>query len=176
MAFTLPPLPYDFSALEPHIDTMTMQIHHGKHHQAYVTNLNAALEGHPSLQNATIEEILSNINDVPESIRQAVINNGGGHHNHTLFWNIMGPNGGGEPTGALARAINDTFGSFAEFKTKIKDAGIKRFGSGWAWLVKDKDGKLHIYSTPNQDSPLMQGHIAWWNTVNWEAVAARFEQ
>ena len=201
MAFTLPPLPYDFSALEPHIDTMTMQIHHGKHHQAYVTNLNAALEGHPSLQNATIEEILSNINDVPESIRQTVINNGGGHHNHTLFWNIMGPNGGGEPTGALARAINDTFGSFAEFKTKIKDAGIKRFGSGWAWLVKDKDGKLHIYSTPNQDSPLMQGHIpilgvdvwehayylkyqnrrpdyidAWWNTVNWEAVAARFEQ
>jgi len=201
MAFTLPPLPYDFSALEPHIDTMTMQIHHGKHHQAYVTNLNAALEGHPSLQNATIEEILSNINDVPESIRQAVINNGGGHHNHTLFWNIMGPNGGGEPTGALARAINDTFGGFAEFKAKIKDAGIKRFGSGWAWLVKDKDGKLHIYSTPNQDSPLMQGHIpllgvdvwehayylkyqnrrpdyidAWWNTVNWEAVAARFEQ
>ncbi|MFQ3632420.1 superoxide dismutase [Roseiflexus sp.] len=201
MAFTLPPLPYDFAALEPHIDTMTMQIHHGKHHQAYVTNLNAALEGHPSLQNAAIEEILTNINDVPESIRQAVINNGGGHHNHTLFWNIMSPNGGGEPHGELAKAINDTFGGFAEFKAKIKDAGVKRFGSGWAWLVKDKDGKLHIYSTANQDSPLMQGHIpilgvdvwehayylkyqnrrpdyidAWWNTVNWDAVAERFGQ
>ncbi len=201
MAFTLPPLPYDFAALEPNIDTMTMQIHHGKHHQAYVTNLNAALEGHPSLQNATIEEILMNIHDVPESIRQAVINNGGGHHNHTLFWNIMGPNGGGEPGGELAKAINDTFGGFAEFKAKIKDAGVRRFGSGWAWLVKDKEGKLHIYSTANQDSPLMQGHIpilgvdvwehayylkyqnrrpdyidAWWNTVNWDAVAERFGQ
>ncbi|ABU59765.1 superoxide dismutase [Roseiflexus castenholzii] len=201
MAFTLPPLPYDFSALEPNIDTMTMQIHHGKHHQAYVTNLNAALEGHSSLQHATIEEILMNINDVPESIRQAVINNGGGHHNHTLFWTIMGPNGGGEPRGELAKAINDAFGSFAEFKAKIKDAGVKRFGSGWAWLVKDKEGKLHIYSTANQDSPLMQGHMpilgvdvwehayylkyqnrrpdyidAWWNTVNWDAVAERFGQ
>jgi Fe-Mn family superoxide dismutase len=201
MAFTLPPLPYDFAALEPNIDTMTMQIHHGKHHQAYVTNLNAALEGHPSLQNATIEEILTNINDVPESIRQAVINNGGGHHNHTLLWNIMGPNGGGEPRGELAKAINDTFGGFAEFKAKIKDAGVRRFGSGWSWLVKDKEGKLHIYSTANQDSPLMQGHIpilgidvwehayylkyqnrrpdyidAWWNTVNWDAVAERFGQ
>lgn len=201
MAFTLPPLPYDFAALEPNIDTMTMQIHHGKHHQAYVTNLNAALEGHPSLQNATIEEILMNIHDVPESIRQAVINNGGGHHNHTLFWSIMGPNGGGEPGGELAKAINDTFGGFAEFKAKIKDAGVRRFGSGWAWLVKDKEGKLHIYSTANQDSPLMQGHIpilgvdvwehayylkyqnrrpdyidAWWNTVNWDAVAERFGQ
>jgi len=199
MAFTLPPLPYDFAALEPHIDTMTMQIHHGKHHNAYVTNLNAALEGHAALQNATIEELLTNINDVPETIRQAVINNGGGHHNHTLFWSIMGPNGGGEPAGALAQAINATFGSFAEFKAKIKDAGVKRFGSGWAWLVMDGAGKLHIYSTANQDSPLMQGHTpilgvdvwehayylkyqnrrpdyldAWWNTVNWEAVAARF--
>ncbi|MFO7169133.1 MAG: superoxide dismutase [Chloroflexota bacterium] len=199
MAFTLPPLPYDAAALEPHIDAQTMQIHHGKHHATYVTNLNAALEGHPNLQNATIEELLTNINDVPESIRQAVINNGGGHHNHTLFWSIMGPGGGGEPSGALAQAINKAFGSFNEFKAKIKDNGLKRFGSGWSWLVMDKDGNLHAYSTANQDSPLMQGHIpllgvdvwehayylkyqnrradyleAWWNTINWNAVAERF--
>ncbi|HWQ11582.1 MAG TPA: superoxide dismutase [Roseiflexaceae bacterium] len=199
MAFTLPPLPYDPAALEPYIDTQTMQIHHGKHHQAYVTNLNAALESHPSLQSATIEELLTNIKDVPESIRQAVINNGGGHYNHTLFWNIMGPGGGGAPSGALAQAIERTFGSFDDFKAKVKDAGVKRFGSGWAWLVMDKDGNLQVYSTANQDSPLMQGHIpllgvdvwehayylkyqnrrpdyidAWWNTVNWSAVAERF--
>jgi Fe-Mn family superoxide dismutase len=199
MAFELPPLPYDHSALEPYIDTQTMQIHHGKHHAAYVTNLNNALANHASLQQATIEEILSNINDVPAEIRQAVINNGGGHANHTLFWNILGPNSGGEPTGALAQAISQTFGSFADFKAQIKDAGIKRFGSGWSWLVADKDGKLSIYSTANQDSPLLQGHTpllgvdvwehayylkyqnrrpdyidAWWNTVNWEAVAQRF--
>ena len=199
MAFTLPPLPYDPSALEPHIDAQTMQIHHGKHHNAYVTNLNAALEGQPSLQSASIEELLTNIRDVPESIRQAVINNGGGHHNHTLFWSIMGPGGGGEPAGALGEAISSTFGSFADFKAKIKDAGVKRFGSGLAWLVADQGGKLQIYSTANQDSPLMQGHTpllgvdvwehayylkyqnrrpdyldAWWNTVNWKAVAERF--
>jgi Fe-Mn family superoxide dismutase len=199
MAFTLPPLPYDASALEPHIDAQTMQIHHGKHHNTYVTNLNAALESQPNLQSATIEELLANINDVPESIRQAVINNGGGHHNHTLFWNIMGPNGGGEPTGALAQAISSSFGSFADFKAKVKDNGAKRFGSGWSWLVMDNNGSLHAYSTANQDSPLMQGHIpllgvdvwehayylkyqnrrpdyleAWWNAVNWNAVAERF--
>ncbi len=199
MAFTLPPLPYDYSALEPHIDTQTMQIHHDKHHATYVNNLNAALEGHASLQSASIEEILRNINDVPESIRQAVINNGGGHANHTLFWEIMGPNGGGEPTGALADAINKIFGDLATLKAKVNDAGAKRFGSGWAWLVSDKDGNLQVISTANQDSPLMQGltpllgvdvweHAyylkyqnlrpkyleAWWNTVNWAEVAKRF--
>jgi len=129
MAFTLPPLPYDYSALEPSIDTQTMQIHHDKHHAAYVNNLNAALEGQPGLQSAGIEEILSNINDVPESIRQAVINNGGGHANHTMFWEIMGPNGGGEPGGALAQAITKAFGDFNSFKQKVNDAGVKRFGS-----------------------------------------------
>jgi Fe-Mn family superoxide dismutase len=199
MAFTLPPLPYDYSALEPHIDTTTMQIHHDKHHAAYVNNLNAALEGNADLQNATIEEILNNINDVPESIRQAVINNGGGHANHTMFWEIMGPNGGGEPRGALAQAINTAFGDFNSLKAKINDAGVKRFGSGWSWLVMGQDGKLQVISTANQDSPYMQGltpilgvdvweHAyylkyqnrrpdylnAWWNTVNWEAVAKRF--
>src|SRR5690242_12319107 len=157
MAFTLPPLPYDYGALEPHIDTQTMQIHHDKHHAAYVNNLNAALEGQANLQNATIEEILSNIKDVPESIRQAVINNGGGHANHTMFWEIMGPKGGGEPSGALAQAINQTFGDFNSFKAKINDAGAKRFGSGWAWLVADQSGNLQVISTANQDSPLMQG-------------------
>jgi Fe-Mn family superoxide dismutase len=199
MAFTVPPLPYDYSALEPHIDTQTMQIHHDKHHAAYVNNLNAALEGNADLQNATIEEILNNIKDVPESIRQAVINNGGGHANHTMFWEIMGPNGGGEPSGALAQAINTAFGDFNSLKAKINDAGVKRFGSGWSWLVTGQDGKLQVISTANQDSPYLQGltpilgvdvweHAyylkyqnrrpdylnAWWNTVNWEAVAKRF--
>jgi len=199
MAFTLPPLPYDYSALEPHIDTQTMQIHHDKHHAAYVNNLNAALESNADLQNATIEEILNNIKDVPESIRQAVINNGGGHANHTMFWEIMGPNGGGEPRGALAQAINTAFGDFNSLKAKINDAGVKRFGSGWSWLVMGQDGKLQVISTANQDSPYLQGltpilgvdvweHAyylkyqnrrpdylnAWWNTVNWDAVAKRF--
>jgi Fe-Mn family superoxide dismutase len=199
MAFTLPPLPYDYSALEPHIDTQTMQIHHDKHHAAYVNNLNAAIEGQSSLQSATIEEILTNIKEVPEAIRQAVINNGGGHANHTLFWEIMGPNGGGEPSGALADAINQTFGDLASLKAKINDAGVKRFGSGWSWLVSDSAGKLQVISTANQDSPLMQGltpilgvdvweHAyylkyqnlrpkyleAWWGTVNWAEVAKRF--
>jgi Fe-Mn family superoxide dismutase len=199
MAFTLPPLPYDYSALEPHIDTQTMQIHHDKHHAAYVNNLNAALEGKSDLQNASIEELLSNINDVPEAIRQAVINNGGGHANHTMFWEIMGPNGGGEPSGALGEAINKAFGSFADFKAKVNDAGVKRFGSGWAWLVMDQGGNLQVISTANQDSPIMQGQTpllgvdvwehayylkyqnlrpkyleAWWNTVNWAEVAKRF--
>ncbi len=199
MAFTLPPLPYDYSALEPHIDTQTMQIHHDKHHAAYVNNLNTAIEGQSALQSATIEEILSNINDVPESIRQAVINNGGGHANHTMFWEIMGPNGGGAPSGALAEAINKAFGDFDSFKAKVNDAGVKRFGSGWAWLVADRGGNLQVISTANQDSPIMQGMTpllgvdvwehayylkyqnlrpkyleAWWNTVNWAAVAKRF--
>jgi len=199
MAFTVPPLPYDYGALEPHIDTQTMQIHHDKHHAAYVNNLNTALEGNADLQNATIEEILNNIKDVPESIRQAVINNGGGHANHTMFWEIMGPNGGGEPSGALAQAINTAFGDFNSLKAKINDAGVKRFGSGWSWLVTGQDGKLQVISTANQDSPYLQGltpilgvdvweHAyylkyqnrrpdylnAWWNTVNWEAVAKRF--
>jgi superoxide dismutase, Fe-Mn family len=199
MAFTLPPLPYDYAALEPHIDTQTMQIHHDKHHNAYVTNLNAALESHPNVASQSIEDILSNIGDVPEAVRQAVINNGGGHANHTLFWEIMGPNGGGEPTGALGEAITKAFGSFADFKAKINDAGVKRFGSGWSWLVLDKGGALQVLSTANQDSPLMQGQTpllgvdvwehayylkyqnlrpkyleAWWNTVNWAEVAKRF--
>ena len=142
MAFTLPPLPYDYAALEPHIDTQTMQIHHDKHHAAYVNNLNAALESHANLASQSIEDILRNIGDVPEAARQAVINNGGGHANHTLFWEIMGPNGGGEPTGALAEAITKAFGSFADLKAKINDAGVKRFGSGWSWLVLDKGGAL----------------------------------
>ncbi|MEO7912767.1 MAG: superoxide dismutase [Roseiflexaceae bacterium] len=199
MAFTLPPLPYDYAALEPHIDTQTMQIHHDKHHAAYINNLNAALESHPNLASQNIEDILRNIGDVPEAARQAVINNGGGHANHTLFWEIMGPNGGGEPTGALGEAITKAFGSFADFKAKINDAGVKRFGSGWSWLVLDKGGALQVLSTANQDSPLMQGQTpllgvdvwehayylkyqnlrpkyleAWWNTVNWAEVAKRF--
>jgi len=199
MAFTVPPLPYDYSALEPYIDTQTMQIHHDKHHAAYVNNLNAALESHANLQSQSIEDILRNINEVPEAVRQAVINNGGGHANHTMFWEIMGPNGGGEPSGALANAINQAFGDFNSLKAKINDAGVKRFGSGWSWLVLDKSGALQVISTANQDSPIMQGHTpllgvdvwehayylkyqnlrpkyleAWWNTVNWEAVAKRF--
>jgi Fe-Mn family superoxide dismutase len=199
MAFTLPPLPYDYGALEPHIDTQTMQIHHDKHHAAYVNNLNAALESHPNLQSQSIEDILRNINEVPEAVRQAVINNGGGHANHTMFWEIMGPNGGGEPSGALANAINQAFGDFNSLKAKINDAGVKRFGSGWAWLVLDKSGALQVISTLNQDSPIMHGQTpllgvdvwehayylkyqnlrpkyleAWWNTVNWAAVAKRF--
>ncbi|HEU4326555.1 MAG TPA: superoxide dismutase [Roseiflexaceae bacterium] len=199
MAFELPPLPYDHSALEPHIDTQTMQIHHGKHHAAYVTNLNNALKDHADLQSHSAEDLIRNLNDLPEAIRAAVRNNGGGHINHTLFWEIMGPNGGGEPTGALAQAINKTFGDFATLKQQINDAGVKRFGSGWSWLVTDKDGKLSVISTANQDSPLMEGltpilgvdvweHAyylkyqnrrpdylsAWWNTVNWEKVAERF--
>ncbi|NOK60348.1 MAG: superoxide dismutase [Chloroflexi bacterium AL-W] len=201
MTFTLSSLPFDFAALEPHIDAQTMQIHHGKHHAAYVNNLNAALEGHANLQNQTIEDILRNINDVPEGIRMAVRNNGGGHANHTLFWSIMGPNGGGEPTGALAQAINSTFGDFNTFKQQMVDAGVKRFGSGWSWLIKDASGKLQVLSSANQDSPYMDGNTpimgidvwehayylkyqnrrpdylsAWWNTVNWHAVAANFEK
>jgi Fe-Mn family superoxide dismutase len=200
MAHTLPPLPYAFNALEPHIDARTMEIHHGKHHQAYVTNLNAALDKHPDLHSKTVEELLSGINSVPEDIRTAVRNNGGGHANHTFFWQIMGPNGGGEPTGALADAINQAFGDFASFKEKFNNAGKGRFGSGWAWLVVDGQGNLQVTDTANQDSPLMNGQTpvlgcdvwehayylkyqnrrpdyleAWWNTINWPEVSRRYE-
>ncbi|GIW24233.1 superoxide dismutase [Meiothermus sp.] len=197
--FKLPELPYPKDALEPHIDALTMEIHHGKHHAAYVNNLNAALEKHPELHSWSIEDLLSKIAQVPEDIRTAVRNNGGGHHNHTLFWDILTPGGAKEPTGKLAEAIQATFGSFEELKNKLTQAGLTRFGSGWAWLVKDKDGKLLVYSTANQDSPLMEGHTpllgidvwehayylkyqnrrpdylaAIWNVINWDKVASRF--
>ncbi len=159
MAHTLPPLPYDFGALEPYIDAQTMQIHHGKHHQAYVNNLNAALDKHPELHNKTLEDLLRGINGIPEDIRTAVRNNGGGHHNHSLFWTIMAPagkGGGGEPSGALADAIKKSFGDFAKFKEQLAGAATTRFGSGWAWLAL-AGGKLELFSTANQDSPLMDG-------------------
>jgi Fe-Mn family superoxide dismutase len=199
MAFTLPPLPYDYTALEPHIDEQTMRIHHDKHHNAYVTNLNAALEGHPDLQAKSIDELISNLDAVPEAIRGPVRNNGGGHHNHTLFWESMAPGGAREPQGALAEAITRTFGGVDKFKEAFNKAGATRFGSGWAWLAKKKDGALEVYSTANQDSPVMEGKIpllgndvwehayylkyqnrrpdylaAWWNVVNWTVVAQRF--
>jgi superoxide dismutase, Fe-Mn family len=199
MAHTLPPLPYDKAALEPHIDATTMEIHHGRHHNAYVTNLNNALAGHADLEAMSIDDLCKNIGSVPEAIRGPVRNNGGGHWNHTFFWNIMAPNAGGAPTGALADAINEAFGSFDAFKEAFGKAGVGRFGSGWAWLVK-KDGKLAITSTPNQDNPLMDGSgtpvlgidvwehayylkyqnkrpdyiAAWWNVVNWTKVAEHF--
>lgn len=202
MAFSLPPLPYPFDALEPYIDKLTMEIHHGKHHQTYVTNLNKALESAPDLANKTIEELLANFCAiVPESIRTAVRNNGGGHVNHSMFWEIMGPNAGGAPIGNLAQAINSTFGSFESFKEKFTAAALGRFGSGWAWLVKNPDGKLDIISTANQDSPLMEAKFpvmgldvwehayylkyqnrradyvaAWWNVVNWKAIEERFNR
>ncbi len=197
--FTLPPLPYDFGALEPHIDAKTMEIHHDKHHAAYVNNLNAALKDHPDWQSKTIEEICTQINSVPDAVKAAVRNNGGGHYNHSVFWQLMKPVGGGEPTGALAQAITADLGGFAAFKEAFSKAGATRFGSGWAWLCV-KDGKLAVSSTPNQDNPLMDGSgtpilgcdvwehayylkyqnrrpdylAAWWNTVNWDEVARRF--
>lgn len=200
MAFELPALSYATDALEPHIDKLTMEIHHGKHHQAYVTNLNKALEGKPEA-NADIEDLVKNISKYPAAVR----NNGGGHYNHSLFWTVLGPNKGGEPTGDLAKAINESFGSFADFKTKIQDAGATRFGSGWAWLSVDADKKLIVSSTPNQDNPLMDvaevkgtpifGIDVWehayylkyqnmrpsylaaiWNVVNWDAVAERYKK
>jgi Fe-Mn family superoxide dismutase len=200
MPFTLPNLPYPHDALEPYIDKLTMEIHHGKHHGAYVDNLNKALQSAPELANASIEELLANeCAKVPESIRTAVRNNGGGHANHSLFWVIMAPQAGGQPSGALAEAIRSTFNSFDNFKEKFSNAAMTRFGSGWAWLVL-AGGKLDIYSTANQDSPLMQGHIpilgldvwehayylkyqnrraeyvaAWWNVVNWPEVQRRFD-
>src|SRR5260370_3646848 len=153
MAFELPPLPYDFSALEPTIDAQTMQLHHGKHHQAYVNNLNAALETHPELQKKSAEELISNLNAVPEQIRAAVRNNGGGHVNHSMFWTIMTPKGGGNPSDAVGDAIQQTFGSFNDFQTKFNQAGTKQFGSGWAWLARGRHANLLILSTPNQDNP-----------------------
>lgn len=199
MAHELPPLPYAANALEPHIDEMTMQIHHDRHHGTYVNNLNTALEGHPDLQSKSIEDLLGSIDSVPDSIRTAVRNNGGGHANHSMFWQIMSPNGGGQPTGALADAISATFGSFDNFKSEFAKAAATRFGSGWAWLVMD-NGKLSIMSTPNQDNPMMEGKkpifgldvwehayylkyqnkrpdyvSAFWNVVNWAEVNQRYE-
>jgi Fe-Mn family superoxide dismutase len=198
MSHTLPPLPYSFDALEPYIDAKTMEIHHDKHHNAYVTNLNKALEGNAALQSLSIEALLAQLNKVPENIRTAVRNNGGGHLNHTMFWKLMKKGGGGEPSGDLASAITSAFGSFADFKTKFGQAGVTRFGSGWAWLLL-RDGKLAIESTANQDTPVMDGgkpilgldvweHAyylkyqnrrpdyieAWWNTVNWAQAADNF--
>ena len=198
MAFQLPDLPYAEDALEPHIDAKTMNIHRTKHHQAYVTNLNNALAG-TEWENKSIEEICRGIDRVPENIRTAVRNNGGGHANHSLFWKIMGPGKGGAPSGALADAINAKWGSFDDFKSKFKQLGVGRFGSGWAWLVAKADGSIDAYSLPNQDSPLMQGDVpllgvdvwehayylnyqnrrpdyldAWWNVVNWDAVAQNY--
>jgi len=200
MAYELPPLPYGYDALEPHIDTQTMQLHHDKHHQTYITNVNNALQSHPDLANMPVEQLIGNLNGVPEDIRTVVRNNGGGHANHTLFWQVMAPNAGGQPTGALAEAINSAFGGFDAFKEQLAKAATTRFGSGWAWLSADKSGKVQIESTANQDSPLMEGRTpllgldvwehsyylkyqnrrpeyitAWWNVVNWPEVARRYE-
>jgi Fe-Mn family superoxide dismutase len=197
MAYTVPPLPYAYDALEPHIDKQTMEIHHDKHHQAYVDKVNAALAGTP-LENAAIEDVLKDLPSVPEEKRGAVRNNGGGHYNHTLFWESMTPGGGGAPDGALAAAIDSAFGSFADFQAKLKEAGVNQFGSGWSWLVHDGSG-LAVVGTPNQDNPISAGKTpllgvdvwehayylkyqnrrpdyldAWWNTVNWGKVAERF--
>ncbi|GAC1652585.1 MAG: superoxide dismutase [Candidatus Dormibacteraceae bacterium] len=199
MPFTLPPLPYDFGALEPHIDALTMEIHHDRHHQAYITNLNAAIEKHPELAAKSIEELLGDLSAIPEDIRPAVRNHGGGHHNHSLLWEIMGPNGGGEPSGPVGDAIKSAFGDFATFKDALTKAATGQFGSGWGWLVKDGSGKLSVIARPNQDSPLMERltpvlgvdvweHAyylkyqnkrpdylgAWFNTINWDAVNKRF--
>jgi len=198
MAFQLPPLPYGFDALEPHIDSATMQIHHGKHHQTYVTKLNEALEKTPELAGKSLDDLMRDISDAPEAVRTAIRNNGGGHWNHSMFWEIMSPDGGGQPKGALASAIDSAFGGFDKFKEQWGAAGVARFGSGWVWLV-NAGGKLSIMSTPNQDNPLMEGvnailgldvweHAyylkyqnkrpdyitAWWNVVNWEKVGAAF--
>jgi Fe-Mn family superoxide dismutase len=199
MAFALPPLPYDFGALEPHIDAQTMEIHHDKHHQAYINNLNGAIEKHPELASKSIEELLKDLSAIPEDIRAVVRNNGGGHYNHSLFWEIMGPNGGGEPTGAVGAAISSTFGDYATFKETLTKTAVGQFGSGWGWLVKDSSGKLSLVGRPNQDTPLSEGltpvlgvdvweHAyylkyqnkrpdyvgAWFNTINWDAVNKRF--
>ena len=197
MAYSLPDLPYDYSALEPHIDAKTMEIHHTKHHQTYVDKLNAAIEGHDKLQYDHVDDLLKNFDSVPEDVKTPVRNHGGGHSNHTLFWTIMGPDGGGDPSGEVASAIDDSFGSFKEFREKFNTAATNHFGSGWAWLVLDA-GKLDVISLPNQDSPLIQGKVpllgldvwehayylkyqnkrpdyieAWWNVVNWDAVNER---
>lgn len=199
MTFTLPALPYDFAALEPHIDAKTMEIHHGKHHNTYVTNLNAAIEKTPELAGKSLDELMSNVNSLPDAVKTAVRNNGGGHWNHSLFWELMSPNGGGAPSGRLADLINSAFGDLESFKKEFAAAAAGRFGSGWAWLIQDGD-KLSIVSTPNQDNPLMEGKhailgidvwehayylnyqnrrpdyvSAWWNVVNWDFAASRLK-
>jgi superoxide dismutase, Fe-Mn family len=199
MAFEVPPLPYDYGALEPHIDEQTMHLHHDKHHQAYVDNVNKALEG-TELEGKPVEHVLTNLEVLPDDKQAVVKNNAGGHINHSMFWEIMSPDGGGEPIGALADAINDLWGSFDELKKAVNDGGVKRFGSGWTWLVHDGTG-LAVYSTPNQDAPILNDDFpilgndvwehayylkyqnrrpeyleAWWNVVNWDAVSARFDR
>jgi len=199
--YTLPELPYDYSALEPYIDTETMKLHHDKHHASYVKNLNDAIEKHPELAVRTAEELLLDLNSIPEDIRMVVKNSGGGHVNHSMFWQIMGPNAGGSPSGVLLEAINNDFGSFADFQKKFEETGLKRFGSGWVWLIKDKEGKLDVVSTQNQDNPMSDGSIPiigndvwehayylkyknmrvdylkeWWNVVNWQEAENRFER
>ncbi len=200
MAFEVPPLPYAYDALEPSIDKETMTLHHDKHHAAYVNNLNAALEKHAALASKSAEDLLRDLNAVPEDIRTAVRNNGGGHVNHSMFWTIMGPQRGGEPSGALGDAIKSTFGDFEAFKKLFNDTGVKQFGSGWVWLVRGRDGKLAVISTANQDNPMSSGAApimgndvwehayylkyqnrradylaAWWNVVDWDAIARRFQ-
>ena len=200
MTYELPPLPYAYDALEPHIDEQTMHLHHDKHHQTYITNVNAALQSHPDLANMPVEQLIGNLNGVPEDIRTTVRNNGGGHANHTLFWQVMAPNAGGQPSGALAEAITQTFGGLDALKEQMTKAATTRFGSGWAWLSTDNGGKLQVESTANQDSPLMEGRTpllgldvwehsyylkyqnrrpeyitAWWNVVNWPEVARRYQ-
>ena len=199
-AFELPALSYDHAALDAAIDSQTMQLHHGKHHAAYVSNLNVALEKFPEWQAKSLDEIVRNINTVPDAVRGAVRNNAGGHWNHSMFWKIMSPKGGGKPTGKIADVIQSSFGDFESFKTKFNDTGVKRFGSGWVWLVRTKDGKYDIVSTPNQDNPLMDGHwpvlgndvwehayylryqnrradylAAWWNVINWDEINNRLD-
>ena len=198
MAFELSPLPYNYDALDPYIDAQTMQVHHDLHHQAYVNNLNAALEKYPELQSKSPEELIKDLSNLPQDITGAVRNNGGGHVNHTMFWQIMAPNAGGEPTGAIAQAISENFGDFESFKQKFNDAGTKQFGSGWVWLVRTTDGKIEITSSPNQDNPMSSGNFPimgndvwehayylkyqnrraeylkqWWNVVNWDEVNNR---
>ena len=198
MAFELSPLPYNYDALDPYIDAQTMQVHHDLHHQAYVTNLNAAVEKYPELQSKSPEELIQDLSSLPQDITGAVRNNGGGHVNHTMFWQIMAPNAGGEPTGAIAQSISENFGDFESFKQKFNDAGTKQFGSGWVWLVRTSDGKIEITSSPNQDNPMSSGHFPimgndvwehayylkyqnrraeylkqWWNVVNWDEVNNR---
>jgi Fe-Mn family superoxide dismutase len=200
MAFEVPPLPYGYDALEPYIDEETMHLHHDKHHAAYVNNLNNALANYPDLQSKSAEDLIKNLNDLPEAVRTAVRNNGGGHVNHTMFWQIMGPNGGGDPQGAFAEEIRNTFGSLEALKTAFNDAGVKRFGSGWTWLVRASSGELKVVSTANQDNPVSDGDFpimgndvwehayylkyqnrrpdylaAWWNVINWDEVTRRYE-